>query len=98
MVTTQHAVKPVMPSLCNIDESRQPHEGANPGVLKGGGKGGEVSMKKWTDLLHCGQDFIFWDEGEGADNLVVASYTVFNQRLKRCLKVALQFAVQFIYY
>ena len=52
--------------------------GANPCVLKVGGKGGEVSRKKWTKkwtkLLPCGQDFIFWDEGEGADNLVVASY------------------------
>ena len=27
MVTTQHAVEPVMPPLCNIGGSRQPHKG-----------------------------------------------------------------------
>ena len=55
-------------------ELRRGGAGANPCVLKVGGKGGEVSRKKWTKLLPCGQDFIFWDEGEGADNVVVASY------------------------
>ena len=54
--------------------------GANPRVLKVCGKGGEVSRKKWTKLLPCGQDFIFWDEGKGADYLVVASK---NQSLPR---------------
>ena len=27
MVTTQHAVEPLMPPLCNIGGSRQPHKG-----------------------------------------------------------------------
>ena len=53
---------------------------ANPGVLKVCGKVGEVSRKKWTELLPCGQDSIFWEEGGGADNLEKNYFRSFSDK------------------